>query len=117
MEEYTYDFVSQLNGVELKINALIFAKNATIADRIFHWKMLTELTPEQYAHVILDATVDKCTITPCTDPDNSNPGIVHFSIILCNEVKKWNEKLGYSLLIAGSFILLGLLIRAIILLV
>ena len=41
MEEYTYDFVSQLNGVELKINALIFAKNATIADRIFHWKMLT----------------------------------------------------------------------------
>lgn len=116
MEEYTYNFVSQLNGVELKVNALIFAKNATIADRVFHWKMLTELTPEQYAHVILDATVNKCTVAPCTDPENSNPGIAHFSIILCNEVKKWREKLNYIFLILGSLVLIGLLIRAIILL-
>lgn len=95
MNEYTFHLVSMLNDIPYTINAVIYAKDHLDADRLFYWKILTEFTPFEYAHIILNAKEDNCTVRHLQGLDavNCNRGILIFRAIRNDELIRSLEKM------------------------
>ena len=77
-KEFTFHLLSMLRDLPLEIKCVIFATDHAHADRLFYWKILMEFTPQEYATIIMNATLDECKVRDVSHDPNCNPGILMF---------------------------------------